>query len=650
MAKLTIKNRYRELRFFQRRLLSVIVLMTLMVLCLMTRLVYLQVVEKNLYSTLSKKNQLNLIPLAPKRGLIFDRNGMLLAENIPVFSLDVIPSKVKHLSQTIAALQQLIPISSEDIQVFYKELKQKRPFQPIPLEIKLTPKEVDKFSVHRWQFPGVMINARLMRYYPQGKALAQVVGFIGRINTEELKHVTSVNYSATNYIGKVGIEKYYEKMLHGKVGYQQVEIDASGRTVRVLKKTPPIAGNNIYLTIDSGLEKTAEKAFGKQDGAAVAIDPSTGEVLALVSHPSYNPNLFVRGMSAKQYYALQNSPNRPLYNRAIRGLYAPGSTIKPYYGLEGLSSGLITPNYSIDDPGYFDYGHHRYLNWLRSGFGEVDLQKALIVSDDTYFYNLAVKLGIRRIDNLLKAFGFGQATNIEMCGELQGVAPSPKWKQKYMGAPWYTGDTINMGIGQGYLLVTPLQMAQAVATIAEHGKRFQPHLLLKLKLPSGVSITQTPTPLKPVIMPKANWHVVIQAMQEVIQASDGVGWRFGRNTPYTVAAKTGTGQVYTVQLGSRYNEKDMLNEKDLPKKYRDNSLFIAFAPINHPKIAVAIVVEHNDIAPVIARKMMDYYLLTEPKLKLALNKHASKIPPISFPKAITSSVHPNKQREFSKWW
>ncbi len=600
MAKLTIKNPYKEQRFFQRRLMNVTCIIIFLVICLVLRLFYLQVIEKSLYSTLSKENQLNLIPIEPKRGLIFDRNGVLLAENIPVFSLDIIPSKVKNLKKTISGLEKLITIHPQDLQAFYRELKQHRSFDPVPLIIKLTPTEVAEFSVNRWRFPGVTINARLIRFYPHGKSVVQVVGFMGRINAEELSQVNAENYSATNYIGKVGIEKYYENILHGTVGYQQVETDASGRVVRVMNEVPPVTGDDLYLTIDSKLEKVAENAFQHDSGAAIAIDPNTGEVLALVSKPNFNPNLFVNGISQQKYNQLQNAPNRPLYNRAIRGLYAPGSTIKPYYGLLGLSSGVINTKSKVYDPGYFKYAGHTYRNWEHTGFGWVDLEQSIILSDDPFFYKLAVKVGVYRMDALLHEFGFGQTTNIEMGEELPGVVPSPAWKKKHIGANWYTGDTINMGIGQGYLLVTPLQMAQAVATLSEHGIRYQPHLLLKMQAPDGTFIPQAPIPLQPIKMPKADWDFIIKAMTEVIKGP--LGFRFG-HAPYTVAAKTGTAQVYTIPSGSKYNLKD------LPKKYQDNSVFIAFAPVEDPKIAVAIVVEHDEIAPAIARKIMDYYLL-----------------------------------------
>lgn len=603
MAKITLKNPYKEKRFFRQRLLGVVVIVIVLVSCLIARLFYLQVIEKNLYTTLSKQNQLNLIPIEPTRGLIYDRNGVILAENVPVFSLDVIPNKVKNLEKTIAAIKKLIPISPEDLQAFYKELTQKRPFELVPLKIKLNPLEVATFSVNRWRFPGVTINAHLIRYYPHGKSIVQVVGFMGRINEDELAQVNAENYSATNYIGKVGVEKYYEPILHGTVGYQQVETDASGRVVRIMSNTPPVSGNNLYLTIDSRLQKVTEKAFGQNNGAAVAIDPENGEVLALVSNPSYNPNWFVHGISQEKYDALQNAPDQPLYNRAIRGLYAPGSTIKPYYGLEGLASKVTNPSVTIYDPGYFTYAGHTYKNWVHTGFGFVNLEKSIIVSDDVYFYNLAVNLGIDRMDSLLNEFGFGQTTNIEMGEELPGVVPTPIWKRQHVGHNWYTGDTINMGIGQGYLLVTPLQMAQAVATLSERGQHYQTHLLLKMQTPNNTFITPAPVALPSVNMPTSAWNLIIKAMTEEVALPEGNGYRFGK-TPYTVAGKTGTAQVYTIKIG------DLYNLKDLPKQYRDNSLFIAFAPVDHPKIVVAVVVEHADAATLIARQMMDYYLLT----------------------------------------
>lgn len=605
MANFTIKNPYKEQRFFQKRLKTVSVIIVILVVCLISRLCYLQVVEKKLYTTLSNKNQLSLVPVAPTRGLIFDRHGVILAENIPIYSLEIIPNKVKNLPETIAAIEKLIPLSPEDLHEFYQELKQKRPFDSIPLKVKLSSKDVAVFSVNRWRFPGVTIKAQLMRYYPDGKSIAQVVGYVGRINSQELTEVNAANYSDTNFVGKIGVEKYFETLLHGTVGYQQVETDASGRTVRIMSETPPVSGNNIYLTIDSGLEKITEKAFKHQSGAAVAINPNNGQVLALVSYPSYDSNLFVRGISEKNYLKLENAPNQPLYNRAIRGLYAPGSTIKPYYGLEGLASGTITPNTKYYDPGYFKYAGHTYWGWLHSGFGWINLEKSIVVSDDVYFYDLAIALGIDRMDRTLNEFGFGHTSNIEMGEELPGVVPSPAWKIRHIGAGWYTGDTINMGIGQGYLLVTPLQMAQAVAVIAERGKRFQTHLLLKMQLPNGSFVSPAPVALPSVSMPTADWNLIIKAMTEVITLPEGIGFQFGfGKAPYTVAAKTGTAQVYSIPSHSKYTAKD------LPKKYQDNSTFIAFAPVNHPLIAISVVAEHSNAATKIARKMLDYYLVT----------------------------------------
>lgn len=640
MGNLTIKNTYKEQRFFQRRLMTVTFIIIFLVMCLLLRLFYLQVIEKALYTTMSDANQLNLIPNEPNRGLIYDRNGVLLAENIPVFSLDIIPSKVKNLKNTISDLQKIIPINTEDLQAFYRQLKQRRVFDPIPLKVKLTQADVAAFSVNRWRFPGVAVDAHLIRFYPQGKSFAQVVGFMGRINAAELSHVNSENYSATNYIGKVGIEKYYENILHGTVGYQQVETDASGRVIRVMNQVPPVAGDNLYLTIDSGLEKVTEAAFQNDKGAAIAIDPRNGEVLALVSNPSFNPNLFVQGISEKNYSTLQNAPGRPLYNRAVRGLYAPGSTIKPYYGLLGIASGIINANSSVFDPGYFKYAGHTYHSWLHTGFGWINLEKSIIVSDDTFFYNLAVNFGVDRMDTLLNEFGFGQTTNIEMGEELPGVVPSPAWKRKHLHTAWYTGDTINMGIGQGYLLVTPLQMAQAVATLSEHGMRYQPHLLLKMQTPNGAYIPQESVALPAVSMPQADWNFIIKAMTEVITAQGGTGFRFGHDAPYTVAAKTGTAQTYTIPKGSKYTFSN------LPEQYWDNASFIAFAPVENPRIAIAIVVEHqqheDDVAPIIARKMMDYYLLPHPSSN---NNFTTITQPANQPKKITPPITASNNHE-----
>ena len=599
----------RDANLFTRRTIVVAIVMIILVGLLISRLVYLQVVERKRYTTMSRDNQLNLIPVAPNRGLIYDRNGVLLAENIPVYTLDIMPDHVKNIDQTIKHLQNIINVTPEEIEEFHKSLKQHRRYEPVPLKMKLTQEQVAKFYLNQYLFPGVIISARLMRYYSLGKAMANVLGFVGRINEQDLEHIDKTNYSASNYIGKVGIEKYYEKQLHGKVGYDEVEMDASGRIVRTIKRIKPIPGNDLHLSIDSKLQITAEKALGDHRGAVVAIDPQTGEVLALVSNPSYNPNLFVQGITPEQYQELQNSPGKPLYNRAIRGQYPLASTIKPYMALQGLDSGAITPGYKIYCPGWFKLPHSRriYRDWKKHSW--VNLRKAIIVSCDTYFYSLSIKIGIKGIDKILSSFGFGKYTHIDMEEEMPGLTPSPAWKMRRTGEPWYTGDTVNSSIGQGFMLATPLQLADGVAGIAMDGKRFQPKLLHSFKKPDGTLVVQQPIPETPIkLQDTSAWYFVIADMEAVITSTSpsGTGYRFGRNPPYTVAAKTGTGQVY------KPRQLKSLPTAKLPEKYRAHSLFIAFAPVDDPKIAVAIVVEHTPgFAPAIARKVMDEYLMTE---------------------------------------
>ncbi len=617
--RLTLKDPQQEQRLFTRRVIIAIIGVCILSFLLSLRLAYLQLDQTKLYTTLSNENQLNLVPIAPNRGLIYDRNGVLLAENLPVFSLEVIPDKVVDLNKMIAALQAVVKISPEEIQAFHKQLKQRRRFEEIPLRLRLTPAEVARFYVNQYRFPGVVVNARLLRYYPLGSAMVNVLGYVGRINERELLHVNRTNYSATNYIGKVGIEKYYEKQLHGTVGYEQVETDASGRIVRVLQRTPPIPGDNLHLTIDSGLQIVAEEALAGHRGAVVAIQPKTGQILSLVSNPSYDPNPFVTGISHKAFQTLQSSPDQPLYNRAIRGQYPLGSTIKPFLALEGLATNTVTPKTRIFDKGYFQLNDHtrRYRDWKKGGHGWINIDNAIIQSCDTYFYELSLKLGINRIGKIMREFGFGSATGIDMGEELPGLVPSPEWKLKTLGAHWYAGDTINSVIGQGYMLATPLQLASATATLAMHGERFRPYILSKASLPGGISIDQAPIPEPPVRIPQRDWNNVIKAMQGVIFNPRGTGIRFGK-PKYSVAAKTGTAQVFSLRMGEEYNIED------IPKNLRDNSAFIVFAPVEHPQIAVAVMVQNSMIAPNVARKVIDYYLhqLQKHKQLQARKKHS----------------------------
>lgn len=602
-SPLAIKDHIRESNLFRQRLVVIVVAILLLSVLLLTRLLYLQVTSHHLYSTLSQKNQLDLLPLAPNRGLIFDRNDVLLAKNVSAYALMVTPFEVKDMPKTLAELQKIIPMSPTQLESFHQQLKQRRAYDAIPLKVKLSEQEVARFAVQQYRFPGVRIKATLIREYPQGKAFAHVLGYVGRINNSDMQQIDAANYSATDFIGKVGLEKYYEASLHGQVGYQQVETDASGRVVRILQKVPPIPGENLYLSIDSRVEIAAEKALGNQRGAVVAIEPSTGEVLALVSTPSYDPNKFVTGISQQAFAKLANSADQPLYNRAIRGQYPPGSTIKPFVGLAGLSTQAVALDTRIFDPGWFRLPHtkHIYHDWKHDGHGWVSLPRAITESCDTYFYQLANKLGIKRLDEVLLAFGFGKATAIDMGEELPGLVPTPTWKQKRMGTHWYTGDTLLTGIGQGYMLATPLQLAEATAALAMHGQRFQPHLLLKRQFSDGKTEQVAGKELDPVVLetPSA-WQVIEDAMHAVLIDKHGTGFRFGQNTPYTAAAKTGTAQVFSDHA---------MKDSDLPARLRDHSLFIVYAPIKHPKIAVAVITENSNFAPVVARKVIDSYLV-----------------------------------------
>jgi penicillin-binding protein 2 len=600
----TLKNTNTERQLFQRRVIALIAGVFILAILLIARLAYLQISQHHFYTTLARQNLLNLLPDDPNRGLIYDRNGVLLAENVPVFNLVVTPNRVSDLKTTLAELQKLLPITLDDLQQFHKQFSLQRRFAPVVLHTRLTEEEVARFSVNQYRFPGVAIQTEMVRHYPLGAAMAQVVGYVGRINAKELAAVDPSNYSATNFIGKTGVEKYYETQLHGTVGYLQAETDATGKVVRTLNATPPVPGNNLYLTIDSRLQLAVEQILGDARGAVVIIDPQTGDLLAMVSNPSYDPNLFVTGIDKQDYEALENAPGQPLYNRALRGRYAPGSTIKPFIALGGLASGVVTPDYTIFDPGWFKLktSSHIYHDWRHMGHGTVNVIKAIAESCDTYFYNLAFKMGIERIGGILQQFGFGQPTGVDLYNEASGLVPSPDWKQRVLHTAWYPGDTLITGIGQGFLLATPLQLASAVATLAMRGEHLQPHVLLRSQASDG-SITRVPVKLlPPVTLDKAVWNTVIAGMQNVVSAPDGTAYHFFQGVTYSLAAKTGTAQVFSL----KGNEKD--NSAILPENLRDNSLFVAFAPIQNPRIAIVVVLPHSTVsAAVIARQIMDVY-------------------------------------------
>lgn len=609
--KIAIKNHLQEIQLTTRRSIAALIIMIFLITLLIVRLGFLQLAKHDLYTTLSKKNWLDLVPIEPTRGLIYDRNGVLLAENIPVFSLDIIPDKITNLPQTLAQISKIIPLSDTEIAQFQKELKQRRRFDEIPLKLRLSEQEVAKFSENQYRFPGALIKARLMRNYPLGATVSHVLGYVGRINIDELNDIDPTNYLASNYIGKLGIEKFYEKELHGTVGYEQAENDASGEPLRILKRINPVPGKNLYLTIDSNLQMIAEQALAGMRGAAIAIQPSTGQILALVSEPSYDPNLFVAGISNADFQTLRQSKDQPLYNRALRGLYPVGSTIKPFMGLEALDSGVIDTKFTVFDNGRFQIPNTERIlhDWWHPGHGTVNLNRAITVSCDTFFWEVAHRMGIKRIDTLLTNFGFGQLTGIDIGEELPGTAPSPQWKRRVKGAGWYEGDTMNTVIGQGYTQATPLQMAAALSTLANRGVRQTPHLLLSEQLPDKKAIPyQSKLPPPIILNDKASWEVIINAMQNVMTSPQGTGaLHFGKNFSYTIAGKTGTAQNFSIK--HRNSRDEAASQDSLPELLRDHSLFIAFAPVDKPQIVVAVIVENSSLSGTVARKIIDYYLL-----------------------------------------
>lgn len=604
--RIPIKNHQQEVQLIGRRIMFALLAVCLLISLLIIRLAYLQIYKHDTYITQSTNNRLDYIPIEPTRGLIFDRNGVMLAENIPVFSLDVMPYKVHDLPNMLTALKKIVSLTPNDINQFQKQIKQHRRFDEIPLKLRLTEKEAAIFAENQYRFPGVIIKARLMRLYPHGGSFSHVLGYVGRINVQELNEIDQTNYSASHYIGKLGIEKYYEEELHGTVGYEKVETDAGGKPIQTYKEIKAIPGKNIYLTIDSRLQYAAEKALQGHRGAIIAIEPATGQVLAMVSAPTYDPNIFVSGINQKDYETLQQSPDRPLYNRALRGLYTPASTIKPYLALGGLEYGITTPEFSLFDPGWFQLRPNSRLfhDWRRMGHGTVNLSKALISSCDIYFYDLANKMGINRMIDILTQFGFGEYTGIDLDDELAGVLATPEWKIKAKGIHWFEGDTIFSGIGHGYMQTTMLQLASATATLANRGIRFMPYLMLAEQTPGKAIEYEEPVRLDPVIAHDPHyWDIIINAMANSVNLPQGTAFRFGHNRNYTIAAKTGTAQV-----SKRRNPDEEDKQEDLPEKLRDHHLFIAFAPIDKPKIALAVVTENSNTAVETARLIFDYFL------------------------------------------
>jgi len=607
------KNYKHEQYYFRIRLGVAAIALLLCFGILTSRFFFLQMTRYEHYQTLAENNRISLVPIVPNRGLILDRNGVLLAHNFFVYTLEITPAKVNDVEETINEIGKLVEVSSLDRKRFKMLRGQSHNFESVPLRTHLNEAEAARFAVNRYRFPGVDIKSRLFRHYPQGKLGSHLIGYIGRINDNDLNSLEESgdlsNYKGSDHIGKGGLEQYYERNLHGITGFQQVEVDADGHAVRVLSSTAPVPGDNLILSVDSNLQSIAEEAFGERRGAMVAINPSNGEVLAYVSQPTFDPNLFVDGIDSENWKALNESLDRPLINRPLRGIYPPGSTFKPFVAMAGLESGKRTPPFSINDPGFFILpgSTHRYRDWKPGGHGQVDIQRAITISCDTFFYGLALDLGIDKLTSVVSHFGFGKKSGLDIKGEIEGLLPTPEWKMRRFNQKWYPGETVIVGIGQGYTLVTPLQLAQATAILANNGVAMRPHLVASIQeASSGISrpvpiVTTDKISLKP-----ENIALVKQGMIGVTMPG-GTAASIGADSSYTIAAKTGTAQV----IGVKQNEK--YNESKVNERHRDHALFIAYAPAEDPKIALAVIVENGghggSAAGPIARKIMDYYLL-----------------------------------------
>jgi penicillin-binding protein 2 len=612
MARIKIKDHIRESRLFNSRILVSAAMVLLLLLLLLARLVQLQIVDHQHFTTLSRDNRVKVEPLPPPRGLIYDRKGVVLAQNLPTHSLEIIPERITDIDQTLAELGAIVDISDKDIERFQRLRKQRRRFESIPIRVRLTAEEVARFAVNRHRFPGVVLQAKLLRDYPLAENTAHVLGYVGRINEQELRRIDASAYSGTSHIGKTGVEKYHEADLHGEVGLRRVEINVVGRPIRTLESVPPVPGKNIYLSLDAELQQLAVQAMGDNNGAVVAIDPRDGSILAMVSKPGFDPNLFVEGISPENYRALQTSPDKPLFNRALRGRYPPGSTAKPFIGLAGLEYKLTYFGKKVYCPGYFQLpGHdHKYRDWKKEGHGPMDLGSAIVQSCDVYFYDLSLQLGIDRIHSFLSRFGFGQKSGVDIAGDLPGLLPSQEWKRRTRQEPWFAGETLIVGIGQGYFLTTPLELASATATLAARGTRHSPRIVQATSdsAPGQGELQRLPPPVATPIPPidERNLQDVIEAMADVVEGTRGTA-RGIRTREYRIAGKTGTAQVFTVKQDEEYEEEKVA------KKMRDHALFIAFAPVQEPRIAVAVIVENGghggSVAAPIARRVMDQYLL-----------------------------------------
>jgi len=607
-----LKNLDRELARFHGRLKAGAVFVAMLAAVLLGRGFYLQIMQHEHYIERAESNRISLVPTAPHRGLILDRNGRILAENYSAYTLELTRAKTDDLEATLSEVGKLIEITPGQVRRFRRLLSESHEFETVPLKSKLTDEEVAILAANRYRLPGVEVKARLFRNYQAGPGMAHVVGFIGRINDNDLKRLREQNvernYRGSAYIGKTGLEQSYETLLHGRTGFDQMETDASGRAVRMLSRIPPVPGKDLRLHLDAELQAVAEHAFGDYLGGLVALDPNTGGVLALVSKPGFDPNLFVDGIDPETWKSLNESPDRPMVNRALRGIYPPGSTIKPFMALAGLELGLRKPSDSINDPGFYSLpnSRHQFRDWKRGGHGVVDLRRSISQSCDVYYYRLAVDMGIDRMHDTLAQFGLGEKTGIDLDGESAGLLPSRDWKQRRFKQIWYPGETVISGIGQGYHLTTPLQLATATAMLANGGKRIEPRLVQAVRDPLAQAWQPQPGVVRgQMAIAPAHLAVVREGMMDVMRPG-GTAAAAAAGASYTIAGKTGTAQVVGIKQGARYEASR------LSRQYRDHALFIAYAPAENPTIVVAVMVENGghggSTAAPIARAIFDYYL------------------------------------------
>lgn len=618
-----IKDHHSERRLFAGRVVISAVIATLLLGTVVTRLVQLQVVDHEHFAEQSHGNRIRLEAIPPTRGLIFDREGRVLAENLPAYQLELVPEQVRDLEETLTRLATLGLIETEEIPR-YMELSRRGPrFKPVTLRFRLDEDEIASFALQRPRFPGVDFRPRLVRHYPNGESIAHAIGYVGAISSADLNRLDPTAYSATSHTGKTGVEYFREDRLHGQPGHQQVVTNARGRQVpadsRELSQAlvdveSPTPGNNLYLSIDLDLQRTATQALQGKRGSIVAVDPRNGEVLALVSAPAFDPNAFALGMTTSEFRTLQNDPNQPLFNRAVRGNYPPGSTIKPMLSLAALETGATNLTRRTMCHGFYTLPRstHRYRDWKPEGHGEVDLHDAIAQSCDVYFYEISRDIGIDTMHQYLTAFGLGSDTGLDMAGELPGLVPSREWKRQAFSTRenqvWFPGETVIASIGQGYMLTTPMQLANATATLATRGQRYRPRLVTAMENPlTGERTEYGPELISNVeIENEFYWDSIINAMQDVLQSETGTARATGFGAPYEMAGKSGTAQVFSVA------QEDEYNEDEIAERLRDHALFIAFAPLDDPQIAVAVIIENGSsgsrIAAPIARQIMDEYL------------------------------------------